>query len=82
MINLFGEEQEDQKTPIGHYQIWRRHNNYRKAESESKCKNCVYCAGFGYHNKNYYKCKLQGESHSTASDIRVSYVCDYYNRAA
>jgi len=60
------------------YQKWQHEANYRKAENNKCCKNCNNSVGFKYHNKNYYKCNIQGISHGAATDIRLSYVCDYY----
>lgn len=80
MINLFGEEQEDYKKVLGHYKKWRQKNNYKKAFSfEKQCRTCKNERGFEYHNKHYHKCELQGISQSEASDIRLSYVCDFFN---
>lgn len=62
------------------YQKWKYDANYRKSESNKCCKTCRYCVGFCNFSctKNYYKCNLQGISHSTATDIKLSCVCDYY----
>lgn len=60
------------------YQKWKYEANYRKAENSKCCKTCRNCVGFVGYNKNFYKCNVQGLSHSAATDIRLSYVCDYY----
>ena len=60
------------------YQKWKYEANYREAEGEQRCKNCRYSVGFTNGYRNYYKCNLQGLSHSAATDIRLSYICDYY----
>lgn len=60
------------------YQKWKYEANYREAEGEQCCKNCWNSIGFTNGYKNFYKCNLQGISHSAATDIRLSYVCNYY----
>lgn len=61
------------------YQQWKYEANYRKSEEKQCCKNCKYgvCFSNGY-NRYFYKCNLQGVSHSAATDIRISYICNYY----
>lgn len=83
MINLFGEEQSDidATKSNGFYkkkktELHLRMTNYCVNEN---CKHCVFRITFNYHNKNYHKCKLIGISHSTATDIRLSNVCDKFN---
>ena len=65
------------------YQKWKYEANYRKSESNKGCKNCKYCVSFCNFSctKNYYKCSLQDTSHSTATDVKLSYVCDYYSES-
>ncbi len=60
------------------YLKWKYDADYKKAETGKSCKNCRNCIGFKYHDKTYYKCNLQGISHGAATDIRLSYVCNYH----
>lgn len=78
MKNLFGQEDDFKvvKPAQGEYQIFKRRNNYRKSTDTQMCGNCFYSVYCDYHNKNYWKCKLMGVSHSEASDIRKSYICN------
>lgn len=83
MIDLFGNKITEEDFIIhkihGKYKKWKYDNNYRKSEDQEKrCKNCLNLFGFSYHHKNYYKCDVMGCSHSVASDIRLSYVCDQF----
>ena len=77
VLNLFGEEvdaEEVSRNP-SKYQRFKQINHYRKSDSP-QCKTCKYHACYEYHNKYYHKCELLGISHSEATDIRVSFVCD------
>ena len=65
------------------YQRWKWINKYRKANENScvRCATCKHsfanmpnCTGVG----KYYKCELLGRSSSSATDIRLSYVCDLF----
>lgn len=55
------------------YQKWKLENNYRKADNGMRCANCVNIVG-----TRFYKCKLLGLSSSSATDIRLSYVCNRF----
>ncbi len=70
-------------TPRSKYQRWKWEHKYKKAEKNSsvRCKNCKHlfanmpnCTGGG----KYYKCELLGRSSSSATDIRLSYVCNRF----
>ncbi len=81
MKDLFGEEAVPFTLITGRYKRFRVHNNYRKKLIDAICcKECKHLNGFEYHGKNYYKCELQGMSHSEASDVRLSFVCDKFER--
>ena len=55
--------------------------NYRKAENKfDACGNCKHCVTSMSNTRYYYKCGLIGDSHSEATDIRVSYVCDLLDK--
>ena len=77
MKDLFGKEitAYDFQTVRSPYQKFKKLNNYRPTESKDYC--CKTCKNLQVHhmNKSYYKCKLTGDSCSSATDIRISYVC-------
>lgn len=75
MKDLFGSEFSETTIKGGHYQERKRQLEYKKSSEKSKC--CKLCkfAVCHTHQKNYYKCKLIGESSSSATDIRLNYVC-------
>lgn len=58
------------------YQKWKYENKYRKADylSDIRCQNCKNL----FRNQKYYKCKLLGISGSSATDIRLSNVCQNF----
>lgn len=60
-------------TPRSKYQKWKLENNYRKADNGMRCANCVNIVG-----TRFYKCRLLGISSSSATDIRLSYVCNRF----
>lgn len=63
--------------PRSKYQQWKLENNYRKADCEKRCKHCKNL--FVRQNQNrYYKCLLLGLSGSSATDVRLSNVCDKF----
>ena len=67
--------------PRSKYQQWKYNNKYRKADSDKRCKNCknlISKLAICPSEKNYYKCKLLGISSSSATDIRLSNVCDLF----
>lgn len=61
--------------PRSKYQRWKLKNNYRKADNGMRCANCKYILG-----TRFYKCKLLGLSCSSATDIRLSNVCDLFTQ--
>ena len=67
------------------YQKFKVDNNYRKAIYANKDgKRCVWCKHLlqnSGNTNNYYKCELIGVSHSSATDIRLSCVCDLFEEA-
>lgn len=67
------------KLPNGKYKRFKAIYNYRKAENNC-CEKCRNFLGFTNGKKNFYKCNLMGLSHSAASDIRKSYVCDLWRK--
>lgn len=60
------------------YQKWKYENDYRKSENESRCKNCKNLLINNTYNKTFYKCLLLGISSSSATDIRLSNVCNNF----
>lgn len=81
-IELFPEAEAPEKKSASKYQIWKQENNYRKAVNHNidgkmcaKCKHLLKDTG---HSVVYYKCELLGTSHSSATDVRISYVCDRF----
>ena len=83
-LDLFGGETEsgtlNEFRYESHYQRFKRVNNYRKSVSADKCKSCISHRSYNYHDKTYHKCVLIGESHSTATDIQISSVCDKFSK--
>jgi hypothetical protein len=82
MIDLFGQEvSETPRRPPG----WTLKRafllHYHKAAEteERRCKTCVHLLGHT-HQRRYYKCARLGESCGTATDIRLSYVCDWWEK--
>ena len=67
------------------YQKFKTENNYRKAIYANKDgKRCVWCKHIlqnSGNRNNYYKCELLGLSHGSATDIRLSCVCDLFEEA-
>lgn len=62
------------------YQRWKWENKYRKA-NENSCVRCAMCKHILSNcvgNSKYYKCELLGISSSSATDIRLSCVCDLF----
>ena len=77
-LDMFGNEILPKKpNPRSKYQDYKQVFNYRKGGIDI-CRKCINFRRYEYHNKFYHKCILLGESHSTATDIRVTYVCDNY----
>lgn len=62
------------------YQKWKYDNHYSKADymSDIRCKNCIHRFINSMGTKTYYKCELLGISSSSATDIRLSNVCDLF----
>lgn len=76
MKSLFGEEVSSvplSKLPFGKFKLWKIQNRYRRG-TLFRC--CKWCANFS--DTGFKKCHLMGESMSSASDIRCSWVCDKY----
>ena len=63
----------EKKKPRSKYQQWKLENNYRKADNGMRCATCKNIIG-----TRFYKCKLLGLSSSSATDIRLSNVCDLW----
>lgn len=62
------------------YQKWKFEHNYSKADeySDIRCANCIYCFKTQPSERAYYKCEKLGMSASSATDIRLSNVCDLF----
>lgn len=74
--DLFGGESEIHapEPNQGPYQIFRDKNNYRLSGNRTeRCATCINLI-----DGRYFKCKLQGTSHSETSDIRKKNVCDLW----
>jgi len=52
--------------------------HYRRAEGREKCGNCAHRVTHRF-GKNYHKCQLLGDTRSSATDIRLSHVCDEHS---
>lgn len=86
-IKLFDYE-EPEVSPLrlySKYQRWKWEHKYKKAEqnSSARCKNCKHLISklaICPSEKNYYKCELLGRSSSSATDIRLGYVCDLWEK--
>jgi len=66
---------------LGPYQAAKLHRCYRKSNSKDiRCATCDNHSSHRYHGKFYHKCRLIGSSSSSATDIRLSYVCRSYVR--
>lgn len=82
MTDLFGPEPQyiggEKKSGYeGPYQKFRRVFRYRISDTEQKCENCAKISRHqGRSGKAYYKCSDQGNSASSASDVRLRNVCD------
>lgn len=71
-------EKEKQKSK---YQIWKEKNHYGKAVNANKDgRRCVWCKHLIIKDDRYryFKCELLGNSNCTATDIRISCVCDLF----
>lgn len=64
--------------PRSKYQQWKTENRYRKADNNKRCKNCKNRFITHSGKKVYYKCILLGMSSCSATDIRLSNVCDLF----
>lgn len=63
------------------YQRWKHENGYRKAENKNQCcKYCIYLCANMPSTRAYYKCMMLGVSGSSATDVRLSYVCNLFER--
>jgi len=81
MKSLFNEEIPDivPKKVLGKYKIFKANNHYQKSKNPDR--QCPYCKHFlimQTHEKKYFKCKIMGNSSSSASDIRDGHVCDLF----
>ena len=71
----------DKKKNRSFYQEFFEKNNYRKAAAHSwnRCANCFnFLPNQSIYTKNYYKCLLIALSHSAATDVRLSGICDKF----
>ena len=82
VLNLFGEMQELPEEKDKHqsiYQIRKAVKKYGTAKNKVECcKNCINCFGIEGNTKNYYKCKLIGDSRGPATDIRLRDTCNKF----
>ena len=83
VVNLFGEVVDTEKIKeykqSSPYQRFKQRWQYRQSDNKDRrCKNCKYHHRLEYHNKYYHKCELLGISHSEATDVRVSCVCNRF----
>jgi hypothetical protein len=75
--DLWGNEIKESEPKLrSKYLLFKKENDYKKAWDKFNCGNCKHSIHYEYHDKWYWKCSLMGVSHSTATDIRKSYVCD------
>lgn len=75
--DLFGGKTPVHLKPKGWIGIRKRQLRYRFAEAgEPRCKECDHLIRKAYKGKVYYKCPLIGESHSRATDVRLSATCN------
>ena len=83
-VNLFGEIVDidfTQHKNNSRYQLFKQRHNYMKATYKAiSCKTCDHHFRLEYHNKYYHKCELLGISNSEATDIRVSSVCNRWEK--
>ena len=78
--DFFGGKTRIIKSIRGPYKQFRFANNYRRSESkEVRCCNCFSFWRADYHGKTYFKCEIQGISHSNSSDIRKRNICDRFH---
>ena len=80
MKDLFGIEVPDvepDRSGESPYQAFKRQNRYRRSDCKKRrCKFCKFAVKKEYHDKNYYKCHLIGNSSCGATDIALRNVCD------
>jgi hypothetical protein len=80
--DLFGGETEIKQNKTETFiSEWIRVANYRPSENKvERCKNCIHHQHWQYHTKYLHKCDLLGMSHSAATDIKVNFTCNNYER--
>jgi hypothetical protein len=66
------------------YQKFKAENHYRKGSLNPR-KMCFFCKNLitldQHHGRKHHKCTMLGLSSSSATDIRLSYICDQYEEA-
>ena len=87
MKSLFNEDipdippQDADKEIRGKFKKWKWENLYHRSQmGDICCKNCNNFVRTGAGNKTFFKCKVMGDSRSTASDIRANFVCKNFER--
>lgn len=78
MKSIFGDNIPDVPPvkPKGYFKEWKMMNLYHKSVyGNVRCGNCA-----SFIDGQFKKCRLMGQSASTASDIRNSYVCRHFER--
>lgn len=66
--------------PRSKYQQWKFDNNYCKANTDKRCKNCKNLVIKEEAYKKFHKCILLGLSSSSATDIRLNNVCNLFTQ--
>jgi hypothetical protein len=81
MKDLFGNEISEVETvKKGYYAERKRQLEYKRSFNKNMCcKVCKYCI-CNIRAKRYYKCELIGLSMSSATDIKVNFVCKKFVR--
>jgi len=65
---------------MGPYHRFKAANQYRHGDNHMNCGTCDNFTRRVGSDKVYFKCKLMGVSHSSASDILKSGVCDMWEK--
>jgi hypothetical protein len=80
-VDLFGNTIADPEYMArrrGIYQQWRVDSRYRKADDDHCCRSCTYHRVRQY-THTYHKCAVMGASGSSASDVQLNHVCDFWD---
>jgi hypothetical protein len=83
MKDFWGNEIVEHVVSHSPYLAWKKEHNFRKATEHARsCATCKMTKVFEYHDRNYRKCREMGLSHSSATDIRASDLCDLWEEGA